>query len=163
MIDVSDPDAYDAGAVTVDVLATSLREPTVAAIVSFRHTAWLWLLPLALLGVAWAAARRRLDLRLDSLKFGEPAGAPPRTAKKQRADRRKNAAADRTGARKATTTSAHMARKATLQLRRAPEHGVSQSFSIGGEAAAKAAKHHYGASPDGRRGASGGGRATRPS
>lgn len=39
MIDVSDPDAYDAGAVTVDVLATSLREPTVAAI---RHTAWLW-------------------------------------------------------------------------------------------------------------------------
>ncbi|GAA4529691.1 MULTISPECIES: hypothetical protein [Nonomuraea] len=85
MIDVSDPDTYHAGAVTVDVLATSLREPTVAAIVSFRHTAWLWLLPLALLGVAWAAARRRLD----SLKFGEPAGAPPRTAKKQRADRRK--------------------------------------------------------------------------
>ncbi len=85
--------------------------------------------------MAWAAARRRLD----SLKFGEPAGAPPRTAKKQRAGRRENAAADRTGARKATATSAHMARKATLQLRRAPEHGVSQSFSIGGKAAAKAA------------------------
>ncbi|MFC5817565.1 hypothetical protein, partial [Nonomuraea harbinensis] len=57
MIDVSGPDAYDAGAVTVDVLAISLREPTVAAIVSFRHTAWLWLLPLALLGPGFDVIR----------------------------------------------------------------------------------------------------------
>ncbi|MEV6034623.1 hypothetical protein AB0L65_25945 [Nonomuraea sp. NPDC052116] len=68
-IDVSEPDAYDDHAVTVDVRATALREPTIAAAVSARHTAWIWLIVLALLGLIAAALRRRVDLRLDRLRM----------------------------------------------------------------------------------------------
>ncbi|MFI6738239.1 hypothetical protein ACIBI9_35395 [Nonomuraea sp. NPDC050451] len=68
-IDVSEPDAYDDHAVTVDIRATVLREPTIAAAVSARHTAWIWLVVLALLGLIAAALRRRVDLRLDRLRM----------------------------------------------------------------------------------------------
>lgn len=68
-IDVSEPEAYDDHAITVDVRATALREPTIAAAVSARHTAWIWLIVLALLGLIAAALRRRFDLRLDRLRM----------------------------------------------------------------------------------------------
>ncbi|MEU4833300.1 hypothetical protein [Streptosporangium sp. NPDC023615] len=72
-IDVSEPDAYDEHAATIDVRATMLRESTVATALSLRHTVWIWLIVFAILGFILAAVRRRADLRVD--RFGVPVSA----------------------------------------------------------------------------------------
>ncbi|MFB4282268.1 hypothetical protein ACBJ59_43725 [Nonomuraea sp. MTCD27] len=76
-IDVSEPDAYDDHAVTVDVRATALRESTIATVLEVRHSVWAWLVVLALLGLVAAAVRRRIDLRLDRVRLPAPASAAP--------------------------------------------------------------------------------------
>ncbi|RJL32229.1 hypothetical protein [Bailinhaonella thermotolerans] len=76
VIDVSEPAAYDDHAVSLDVRATSLRQPTVAAILSVRHTVWPWLALLAIAGVVVAAVRRRIDARLDRLAARPDPAAP---------------------------------------------------------------------------------------